>query len=208
MLLFYIIITQVIIFGAVIYTLKRLMQGDTESAVSRLNQSYSEINKKKEELVTKIQQIEEEYQKRKEEAEKVAIKLRDEAEEEISQKRDATLKKARDDAETIIAEATGAKDRIREEVKNEEKLIMIDYCKELIELIFSDSLKGSFSDLLIENFFKDFNDIDTSHIPTDIEEVEVISSFPLSEDMKSKFLENVNKKIKTKVKIKKTIDRL
>ncbi|MFC1593849.1 F0F1 ATP synthase subunit delta [Candidatus Omnitrophota bacterium] len=207
MVIFSMIFIQIIIFGIVLYALKKLMQGDTESAVNRLNESYADINKKKEELVAKIQQIEQEYQKRKEEAEKVANELREKVDTEISEKRDATLKKTREDAERIIAEATGATDRIRGEVRKEEQLNMIDYCSEILQVAFQDAMKQSINELLVDDFINDFAGIDTSHIPSDLKEVEVISCEKLSDTMKSKLEEAVKKKMKKSPPLKESEDK-
>ena len=54
MFLIKLIIIQVIMFGAVIYMLKKMMYGDTESAVSRLDKSYKETAQKKQEVADKI----------------------------------------------------------------------------------------------------------------------------------------------------------
>ena len=152
MLLFQLIVIQVVIFGVVIYFLKRIMLGDTESAVNRLNQSYSEMGKKKEELARKIQQTEEEYQKKKRECERLAAKMKDEAEKEMYEKRDNLLRKAREEAERLIADTVAAKEGIREEIKKEEQLKMTDYCRDILNLTYKDVIRNKIDDFIIANF--------------------------------------------------------
>ena len=49
-MLLQLIIVETLIFGIVLYALKRILVKDTDSAVNRLQDSYEEVKKKKEEL--------------------------------------------------------------------------------------------------------------------------------------------------------------
>ncbi|MFC1704491.1 F0F1 ATP synthase subunit delta, partial [Candidatus Omnitrophota bacterium] len=153
-----------------------------------------------------IQQIEEEYQKRKAEAERVAVQLTDKAEEEMVAKRDATLKKTREDAERIITEATGTKDKIREDVRKEEQQNMINYCEEILSTTFKDVIKQKMNELLIEDFLKEFEEIDMSHVPSDVPEIELVLSGEISGDAKTMITDIMNKKLGKKPNLKETID--
>jgi len=206
MLLFQLIVIQVVIFGVVIYFLKRIMLGDTESAVNRLNQSYSEMGKKKEELARKIQQTEEEYQKKKRECERLAAKMKDEAEKEMYEKRDNLLRKAREEAERLIADTVAAKEGIREEIKKEEQLKMTDYCRDILNLTYKDVIRNKIDDFIIENFLEEFAALASHHIPAGTKEAEVITRSSLSDTMKSRIKEAVRKKNKRDLILKETVD--
>jgi len=200
------ILIQTIVFGIVIFILRKMMIGDTNSAVKRLNDSYSEINKKKEELAKKIQEIEKEYQKRKAEAEKVASELKNKAEEEMGNKRDDMLKKAREEAERIVSDAVSMKEKIRGDLRKEEQLRMVDVCEDIL----SSSLKEIFIDKIDEDltgdFLNEFDAMDASRIPANIAEVELIMSRKLSDQLKSKAMEAIHKKVKKEIPIKEKID--
>jgi len=202
-----IIFIQAVVFGVVLYVLRRLMVGNTESAVTRLNDSYAEINKKKEELASKIQKIEEEYQKRKEEAEKIAVQLKDAAEKEIGEKRDRVLKKARDDAERISAETMSLKDTMRAELRKEEQLKMVDLCEELLSNAFKETMRKGIDLFIIEDFINSLKEIDMSHIPPLVKEVEVVTCRQMDKSLLSKIADTVYSRTSKKVEVKNTVDK-
>jgi F0F1-type ATP synthase delta subunit len=206
MLFFGLVFIQILAFGIVIFILKKLMLGNTESAVNRLNESYTEINKKKEELVTKIQQIEQEYQKRKEEAERIGNEIKDSVEKDMNEKRDTHILKAKQEAERIVTEAIGMKEKIREDIKKEEQVKVIDYCEELISLTFKDIVKGKVNVALIENFLNELREVDMSHLPPMINEVEVVSTEKLSEETKAELVKIFDLKLHKKLSVKETVD--
>jgi F0F1-type ATP synthase membrane subunit b/b' len=191
MLLAQIVFVQIIIFGAVIFFLRKIMLGSTESAVSRLNESYEEVNKKKEELAEKLKKTEEEYQNKKKEAEDIVRKMKDEAEKEIVEKSDSMLKKAHAEAEQIVVDAVAAKDGMREEVKKEEQVKLVDFCQDIISNVFKDSI-DDVDKVLSENFLKDFQGMDNAQLPSGIKEIEVVTRSGCSDAYKPKILENVS----------------
>lgn len=206
MLILQLILIQTIIFGAVIFILKKLMWGDTESAVNRLQESYSDINKKKEELVAKVQQIEQEYQRRKEEAEKVAAQIRDEVEKEMHEKRDEILKHSKEEAEQVVAEAMSMKDKIREDIKKEEQLKMLDYCEDILQGVFKESMRDKIDGILIEDFLKEVKGLDMSHVPPNITDIEIITCRELDDKLKSNIEDIIRKSLKREFKMKEMLD--
>ncbi len=206
MFLLQLIIVMTIMFGVVIFILKKMMYGDTQSAVNRLNESYQEIEKKKQEMATLMQKMEEEYKIKKEEGEKIALQLKDAAEAEMREKYDSSIKKAKDEAERIITDAAGMKDRIREEIRKEEDLKEISYCEELISDTLKKIIRDKFDDILIEDFVNDLKDIDMSHVPPAINEIEIVTRAKLADGIKNKIVESVNKKTQKKITFKETID--
>jgi len=203
------IVVQIIMFGIVIYILKRFMQGDTESAVNRLNESYQDINKKKEELTQKIQKIEEEYQQRKDEAERIVSELKDKAEKEMSKQRDSILKKAREDAERITEETRMMKEQVRQAIRKEERLKMVDYCQDVLNQVFQEKMSEDINNLLVEDFLTEVEKIDTSHVPHTADKIEVVTPKPLDDSVKSKIKDIISNKLKHQVSLEeKTDDKL
>ncbi len=206
MLLLQFVILQSIVFGIVIYILKRQMVGDTDSAVNRLNQSYLEVNKKKEELSAKIQQIEKEYQKRKAEAETIAREIREKTEADMYQKREDVIKKAKEEAETIITEAMSMKDVIRNDIRKEEQLKLMDYCEELLGKMFSGAFKEQIDHLLVDEFINELEKIDMSRISETVEVIELVSVYPVSVQAKDKIQALVQRKLNKTLSFHEKID--
>ena len=67
---------QIIVFGAVIFFLKKILYRDTESSINRLDRVYQDMLKKQKDLGQKIEAAEKEYNEKKEEASLVASKLK------------------------------------------------------------------------------------------------------------------------------------
>jgi F-type H+-transporting ATPase subunit delta len=121
-------------------------------------------------------------------------------------KKDSMLKQAREEAERIIAETMTAKEKIREELRKEEKLKMIDYTSKMLSSIFSDMVKGKLDGILIDDFINEFKDLDISHIPQGVTEVEISTKDKLSDSSKEKIQKSIKEKLKKDMPIKESID--
>jgi F0F1-type ATP synthase delta subunit/outer membrane murein-binding lipoprotein Lpp len=205
MLLLQIVIIQTILFGAVIFFLRKIMMGSTESAVNRLNEAYVQMNKKKEELAQKIKQAQEDYEARKKEAERIGEKIKNDADKEARDLKDNILKKAHEEAERMIIDTVGAKEQIWEEIVKEEKIKMVEYCRELLAGVYEDLVRDKVDEVLIEGCLDDVKELDTDSMPAGINQIEVISRKPLSEKLKKKVKELVESKLKGNVDITETV---
>ncbi|MFA6636325.1 MAG: F0F1 ATP synthase subunit delta [Candidatus Omnitrophota bacterium] len=205
MLLLQIVIIQTIVFGAVIFFLRKIMMGSTESAVNRLNESYTQMEKKKEELAQKIQQAQQDYESRKKEAERIADKIKNDADTEARDQKDAILKKAHEEAERLIVDTVGAKEQIRAEIVKEEQVKLVDYCRELLEGVYGDIVGEKVDEILIEDFIEEVNNMDVESIPAGTRKIEAISRRPLTEKLKKKIHEVVEGKMKGKIDVSETV---
>ncbi len=206
MLIVQLIIIQTIVFGIVIYILKKLLYGDTQSAVNRLNDSYKEIQKKKEELTQKIGQIEAEYEKRKEAADKVANEYRDKAEKEMYAKSDALIKKAHEEAERIVLEAATAKDKIRAEIRKEEEINLVIFCEQILDKTLKGIMRDNIDAVIVENFINELKEADLSHIPGGTTEIEIVTRKPMTDDARKRIQEMLDSKLTKKYPIKEAVD--
>ncbi|MFH1790836.1 MAG: F0F1 ATP synthase subunit delta [Candidatus Omnitrophota bacterium] len=200
------IIIQTILFGAVIFFLRKMTVGDTDSAVSRLNESYSDMNKKKEELVARMHEIENEYNMKKQEAEKIVSQMRDEADKEIVKKKDETFKKAKEEAERIVADAMSAKEKVREDIRKEEEMRMVDYCADLYRRLFGDSVQDSVDAVLVEDFIAELNNMDMTKTSPDIKEAEIVARRELGAKEKEAIAVVMQEKLGRKIELKTAVD--
>jgi F-type H+-transporting ATPase subunit b len=205
MLLLQIVIIQTIVFGAVIFFLRKIMMGSTESAVNRLNESYTQMEKKKDELSQKIHQAQQDYETRKKEAERIADKIKNDADKEARDRKDVILKKAREEAERLIVDTVGAKDKIRAEIVKEERVKLVDYCRELLDGVFGDIVGEKVDEILIEDFLEEVSKMDVESIPDGIRKIETISRRPLTEKIRKKIHEVVEGKMKCKIDVAETV---
>lgn len=203
---FSVIILQIVIFGVLIYALKKIMVGNTESAVNRLNESYQEVNRKKEELTKKIRQIEEECDKQRQAVQDEVKKIREESETELTKRKDQAISGARQKAEEIINNALGAKDQMRKDISKEERLKIINYCSRLVNNSLSDFIKEKISDIIIQEVLENIKGIDSKRIPSELSQVELVFSRELNSDLTLKVEEVISKKIGRKIDFIKKVD--
>lgn len=201
-----VILLQIIVFGVVIYALKRIMVGNTESAVNRLNQSYAEITNKKEELTKKIKQIEEECERQRQDTQKEIKKMREDTDNELKEKRDRMMDAARQKAEETINDALEAKEKIKEDIQKEEQMKMIAYCEQLIKATISNFMQQELNNLFVKEALEDLKEIDPKHIPPEIMKVDLILAQELNPELFSQMKNILAEKIKRKISFKQTIN--
>jgi len=205
MFLFQIVVVQIIIFGAVIFFLKKIMLGSTDSAVTRLNETYIELDKKKNELTEKIKQAEEEYNNKKKEAEGIVKNMQEEAEKEITDKKDSIIKKAHEESEQLVADAMASRDSMREEIRKEERVRLIDFCQDIIHFIFKDSI-DDIDNVVASSFLSEFEKIGDLQIPLNVNELEIVTYKECNKEYQSKIIEIVSRSGKSISSIKNTKD--
>lgn len=206
MLLFQFILIQTVIFGMVIFFLRKIMLGSTESAVNRLNESYSEINARKEKLSKLIEEAEKEYEQKKQEAKRIARTMHEDAQQEVDEKRSRLLHKAHEEAEKILSDTMSAKDRIREDIRREEKMLAVDRSKVLLKEALGGLFEERIDELLIENFIEEFKGMDKANIPPSVEEVVLVTRAELSKDLLETITDSIEQRSGRKLKFNQEVD--
>ena len=202
-----IIIAQFVFFALIIFILRKMMLGDTESAVNRLNEAYLDMNKKKEALTERIKEIETEYEKRKAEAETIASEIKDKAEKEGYAKRDEIIKRAKVEGEQIIADAVSAKDKIRQDIFKEEKLKIVDYCEDFFGNLFAEDKGKRINHALAEDFIEELKSVDMSHVPASVCEVEIVCAVELDDSINRTVQEIIGEKLNRGVSVKTAVEK-
>ena len=206
MLLFKIVVLQTIVFGLVLFFLKKILTGDTESAVNRLNNSYEDVKKKKEELTKMITQIETEYNQRKGEAEKIGSQLVDKAKEEGESKKADIVKTAKSEAEDIISKAMGTIDNVRADINRELFLKTVDICSELIKNILSQKAALQVHEIFVNEFLEELKGLDMSKIGSEVERIDIVTFKSLEEKEKGQIKEIAADKLKRQLDISESVD--
>ena len=118
-MLFQFLILQILVFGVVIFFLKKIFYGDTESAINRLGNVHQDLLLKQSVLQQKNDAIEKELQMKQEEAISLAEKFKIGAAADIQKKEDTVLKVARAQAEEIIAKAQSSREDMVKEIESQ-----------------------------------------------------------------------------------------
>lgn len=206
MLIFIFIIFQTIVFGIVIYALRRIVFKDTESSVNRLQNSYEEINKKKEELAHKVRELENEYKKKKEEADQIVMQMKEQAQKEAYELRQDAFKKAKAESEDIITKAYNTVNKTREVIYKELEAKMMEYCGELLKNILGNVARNQVHDTLVKEFIAELRNTEVEKISLDCDSIEILTVKNLGEHEKDEIKKIVFEKTKKSFPLSEKID--
>jgi len=194
-MLFQFIVLQVLVFGAVIFFLKKIFYGDTESAINRLGNVHQDLLQKQTELQKKNDAMEKELQLKQEEAISLAEKFRVEAVSEIQKKEDAVLKVARAQAEEIIAKAQSSREDMAKEIESQVSKKTIGFAAEVVKNAFNEKLIQGIHEELVREFVQTAKDMDFSNSGGDGADEFIVRS-PIS--LKKEEIEKLNALLATK----------
>jgi F0F1-type ATP synthase delta subunit len=178
------IILQIIVFSAVVYFLKRILSGDTESAVKRLGEVYEDLIKKQKDLTEKLEAAEKEYQAKKEESALIADKLAGQAMDEARKKESEILKKARAEAEDILSKAYASRDQIGKEMELAASKKMVDFTANLLSHVYDEKSKLLFHAQFIKNFIEQAKQSDLASVDLQGQHPTIQTAIALTKDEK------------------------
>jgi F-type H+-transporting ATPase subunit b len=207
MLTFQFVLVQGIVFIVLVFFLKKIVSGDTETNVKRLSTVYEELVKKQRELLEKNEMAEKEYQAKKEEAALIADKLSNQALDKARKKEEEIVKKARAEAEEIIAKAYGSRDQLSHEIRVEVSKQAIDIMAEMLKKIFRADTVMLIHGQFVKDFIKEIQGADFSGVDIKEHSLAIRSAFSLTKEEKNEFQQVLGKKLNaTEVKIEETVE--
>lgn len=206
MLLVQIVVFQIIVFGAVIYFLKRILYRDTESSINRLDRVYQDMLKKQKDLTQKIEQAEKEYNEKKEESTLIASKLKTEALDEARQKQDELVKKARAEAEEVVKRAHQSADSLEKEIEKKLKKQLIEESSALLRLSLPQAITAKIHAELVKEFPEKMKTLDLGGVGSHIDTLTIKTAIALNKEELNSFSVLVSSKINRPIKIEEVTD--
>ena len=182
MMLLPFIILQVVVFGVVIYFLKKIFHGDTNSAIQRLGSVHQDLLQKQIELQKKNEEIDKELYVKREEANVLTEKMRAEAAGEIRKKEDEVLKVARSQAEEIISKAQASREDMAKEIESQLSKKMIGFSAEVVKKAMGEKLAPVVHSELVIDFINKAKGMDLSSAGGEKNEFVVRSPIPLKKE--------------------------
>ncbi len=182
---FLIIILQLIIFSGLTFFLKKMMSKNIVSATKHLEGMSKDYEDKEKEVLAKLKEA-------KEKSRMIVIKANSEAEQfkdktikSAESERDSILKQARIQGEELIQQADKARRNLISEVENKIESETIKKACEIIENVLPEKFRLDVHSLWVKNLIdNDFIRLDNLRVPEDINEIKIISAFPLDNDQK------------------------
>ncbi len=190
------IILQVLVFGLLIFFIKKILSKDTQTAETRLNQVYEEMLEKQKQVTVKIEEAEKEYLAKKEEGTALIAKMKKETQAELAAKEDAVLKEAKAQADEMVQKARASAEDLRKRLQKEESAKVIEYCNLLIQHALTPETIAAVHRQMVKEFVSRGDKLDFSTVSSDVVEVIIKAAAPLLPEEK----EAIEKLVKTKLK--------
>jgi F0F1-type ATP synthase delta subunit len=202
-----VIVTQVVIFIALIVIFRRILSRNVVSATKHIDELNQEYSKREEEASKKLT-----------EATKKAQEIVAKAVDEAQAKGEEVLKKAEKAKQDIVKQAHGQGETIMQQADKSRELLLseldqridkeaINKASELIQRALPEELKlathSQWVKDLIENGFEKIGDV---KIVEGIKEIKVLSAFPLSESDRTRLSKKVNKLLGSNMGLKEEVD--
>lgn len=170
---------QLVVGVIVVFVIKRVLLGDTMSAVTRLRQVEAEVRKKEDAIRRKIEEHEKEFQKQQAEAEEQLRKRREASDREVAGIRDKVLAEAKSEGEKLLAEAHRNKEKIREELVRDMSAKAVECASEVFQMVFSEKMNTVINKAFIDELLDALQEVDGTSITVDASDSQFTSSHPI-----------------------------
>lgn len=200
MLLLQIIILMVLIFGGLLFVLHSILTKNISTATGHLDELNAEFSKREEEVKKRQAEAEKYYDEMVGKAKDEVDRLRQEADTAVAQERDKILEEARVSSEQIIQKAQKTKEMLTNELRQEMETKIVSRIRELVQNVFPDNIRQELHKLWLNDLLcEGLSSLKTMRVPEDVQEVRLVSAFPLTSSEKAalakKFKEQLNKDV-------------
>jgi F0F1-type ATP synthase membrane subunit b/b' len=182
MMLMNFIILQIVVFGVVIFLMKKIFMGDTQTAIKRLEKVNQDLLAKQKDLTAKIEESEKLYKEKKDQAEEVADKMKEEAIKESRAKGDELTKRARAEAEEIVQRAHQSGEKHAKEIEKEVRSKMTEIAASLLKDSLSAETLAVLHHRLVKEFVEKGEELNLTSVGDHIEQLVVKTPIELTKE--------------------------
>jgi len=196
-----VVISHVIILVIIIFVIRRLLLGETMTAVDRIRQVEAEVRKKEEGIRREIEEHEKEFGRKKAEAEQELQKQREASEKEVGRMRDQVLADARKEGERIVDQAKKNEEKIRQQIVQDMEEKTVDYSGQVFKLVFSEQMSDALDKKFIDELLDALDQVDSSNITVDASAADITTSRPLAPDQKERIEKLISGKFGVNIQV-------
>jgi len=200
------IILQVLVFGVIIFFIKKILTKDAQSAETQLNQVYEELLERQKAVSIEIEEAEKEVVAKREEAAEVVSKLKKEAQAELVVKEDAIIREAKAQADEMVQKSRAAADDLRRRLQKEESAKVLDYAGQIIQKALSESIIAVLHHQMVKEFIVRGEQLDFSNVNSDVSEMIINSALPLTTEENTSIEDLIRQKLKREIKSQVVVD--
>jgi len=206
MLLTQLIIIQIVTFVALVFFLRKLLYTEASIEVKRLQKLNADNEKKAEELRELAEQAHAKYDAKLKTAEEDVRQLRESAQKDIEKRQIQAVEAAEAEAERILAQARNAREKMKEEIKNELEQNVVNFACAVVRSAFDEKSYKHIHDGLEEDIVAHLASIDEHKIVDTVNVIEITTAFALKPQDQEKIKEIIGGKVSRKLDIREKID--
>lgn len=206
MTIFQLVLVQVVTFILLAIGLRMLLFSHVSLEKKRLQLIADESSKKIDALRAQIEEAKTEYQRTIAKAKEDARKLIADAQKEAEELTAGNLQETRQQTDKMVKSTQARKESMEREMKSEVMRKGIYLSKVIIKQAFTADSLGATHDVMIEEISKQIDNIDLTQMSEDITEAEIVTIFPLGEQIKEMLKKQLSSKLNKNIELKETID--
>lgn len=193
MLIISLVLFQFLIFGGLIFLLRRVLTKNVTDATKHLEELSHDYSQKEQRLNQQLEDAKEKSQNIIRDAQQEAERLRAQNTKDLENQRDMILNQARAQSGTIIQQADKSCQALISELEVRIGKEAINKACELMQATLPEKFRQEVHLYWVKELLEDgFNQLKHLQFPGDISEIKVTSAFPLTEEQRK----NLSKKIK------------
>lgn len=193
MLIISLILFQLLIFGGLIFLLRRVLTKNVTDATKHLEELSHDYSEKEKKLNQQLEEAKEKSQDIIRVAQQEAEKLRAQNIKDVESQRDLILNQARSQSDTIIQQADKSRQALISELEVKIEKEAINKACELMQVTLPEKFRQEVHLYWVKELLEEgFSQLKHLQFPEDIDEIKITSAFPLTEEQRN----NLSKKIK------------
>ncbi len=205
MVFWQLILIQIITFGLLAFLLRQFLTHHVTQSQDRLQQLVQENRKREEELKEKRSLLENEFKTKVEKHEAEVGQLKSDAEADARKLQEEALARAEDERKRMMAEAEAQKAAFKKQLIEEMEEKTINLASDIIQHVFSAAVAKGIHSQLTDELITEIEKSDGQAVPVDVEEVEVLVPYPLTDPQMQRMKTIFSKKMEKAVAIKQTV---
>ena len=197
---------QVVVLAVMIVVIKKMLVGQTMSAVERIKLVETEVRKKEEGIRHDIEKHEREFAAKKVEAEETLEQRRAEADKEVEQVKERTLAEATAAGERIIEQAQKNEEKLRQKIAQDMEEKSVSYAGQMFELVFSEKMNDVLNRQFIGELLDALDEVESGSMTVDASDASFTSSHAIDAEQKARLEALLEDKFSAKVEVKEEIN--
>ncbi len=201
-----IIVTHAVVLAVLLFTIKRLLSGDTSRAVEQVKQVESEIRKKESRIRQDIEEHEKDFQRRKDEAERELQRHKEEADKEVARARDQVLGEARKEADRVIDQARRNEEKLRQQIAQDMEERAVAYSSDVVKMVYTEGMLEAVDRVFTNELLDALEEVDAANITVSGDNVEFVTARPMAGEQRDRLQNLLRDKFGLEIRVEEKID--